>query len=176
MANVAKLGLGHLLWQLRHVFKRKQGLKVCLTHRRPKKSAPCCGMRWRPLRKGLFFGGRICRRISSGGAQFLYASLVSPDERQIDGIAAQDLLRFYKWPWWKSRNARRRCRFYCSCRCFVDSGDVTDAQNCGNILAGIAQFAIRAWVLVETSWKVKNLGFDSSWKKHRTNRGCSCLG
>jgi len=48
----------------------------------------------------------------------------------------------------KSRNAMTgRCRFICSLQgVCLDQAIVTDAQNCGNILAGIAPFAdLSSW-------------------------------
>jgi 4-oxalomesaconate tautomerase len=65
----------------------------------------------------------------------------SPDERQIDGIGGADPLAS------KVAVVKKSARDdadvdYLFLQVFVDQAIVTDAQNCGNILAGIAPFAI----------------------------------
>ena len=65
----------------------------------------------------------------------------SPDPRQIDGMGGADPLTS------KSRSSRKSSREgidvdYLFLQVFVDQAIVTDAQNCGNILAGIGPFAI----------------------------------
>ncbi|MGB0663394.1 MAG: 4-oxalomesaconate tautomerase [Pontibacterium sp.] len=73
----------------------------------------------------------------------------SPDPRQIDGIGGADPLAS------KVAIVRKSTREgvdvdYLFLQVFVDQAVVTDAQNCGNILAGVAPFAIeRGLVAVE---------------------------
>lgn len=73
--------------------------------------------------------------------RFLLGVMGSPDPRQIDGMGGADPLTS------KVAVVRRSRRDgidvdYLFLQVFVDQAIVTDAQNCGNILAGIAPFAI----------------------------------
>ncbi|SDY57777.1 4-oxalomesaconate tautomerase [Citreimonas salinaria] len=72
---------------------------------------------------------------------FLLRIMGSPDPRQIDGMGGADPLT--------SKVAVVRCSErpgvdvdYLFLQVFVDKAVVTDAQNCGNILAGVGPFAI----------------------------------
>jgi 4-oxalomesaconate tautomerase len=72
---------------------------------------------------------------------FLLSVLGSPDPRQIDGMGGADPLTS------KVAVVRRSARAdadvdYLFLQVFVDRPVVTDSQNCGNILAGVAPFAI----------------------------------
>ncbi|WP_369061777.1 4-oxalomesaconate tautomerase [Caulobacter sp. 73W] len=72
---------------------------------------------------------------------FLLGVMGSPDPRQIDGLGAGDPLTS------KVAVVRRSERDgidvdYLFLQVFVDQAIVTDAQNCGNILAGVGPFAI----------------------------------
>jgi 4-oxalomesaconate tautomerase len=72
---------------------------------------------------------------------FLLSVLGSPDPRQIDGMGGADPLTS------KVAVVRRSARTdadvdYLFLQVFVDRPVVTDSQNCGNILAGVAPFAI----------------------------------
>lgn len=72
---------------------------------------------------------------------FLLRVMGSPDPRQIDGLGGADPLTS------KVAVVRRSARpgvdvDYLFLQVFVDRPVVTDAQNCGNILAGIGPFAI----------------------------------
>lgn len=73
--------------------------------------------------------------------RFLLAAMGSPDPRQIDGMGGADPLTS------KVAVIRRSARpgidvDYLFLQVFVDQAIVTDAQNCGNILAGVGPFAI----------------------------------
>jgi 4-oxalomesaconate tautomerase len=73
--------------------------------------------------------------------QFLLSIMGSPDSRQIDGIGGADPLTS------KVAVVKRSARDdadvdYLFLQVFVDQAVVTDAQNCGNLLAGVAPFAI----------------------------------
>src|SRR4029434_4438032 len=73
--------------------------------------------------------------------QFLLGVMGSPDPRQIDGMGGADPLTS------KGAVVRKSERDgidvdYLFLQVFVDQAIVTDAQNCGNILAGIGPFAI----------------------------------
>ncbi|MCC0025811.1 MAG: 4-oxalomesaconate tautomerase [Brucellaceae bacterium] len=72
---------------------------------------------------------------------FLLSMMGSPDSRQIDGMGGADPLTS------KVAVVRKSDRDgvdvdYLFLQVFVDQAIVTDAQNCGNILAGIGPFAI----------------------------------
>lgn len=72
---------------------------------------------------------------------FLLRVMGSPDPRQIDGLGGADPLTS------KVAVVRRSARpgvdvDYLFLQVFVDRAIVTDAQNCGNILAGVGPFAI----------------------------------
>lgn len=72
---------------------------------------------------------------------FLLRAMGSPDERQIDGMGGADPLASKVAV--VSKSSKAGCdvdyHFY---QVFVDQALVSDAQNCGNILAGVAPFAI----------------------------------
>jgi 4-oxalomesaconate tautomerase len=72
---------------------------------------------------------------------FLLAALGSPDARQIDGMGGADPLTSKVAV--VSRSSRPGIDVdYLFLQVFVDAAIVSDAQNCGNILAGVAPFAI----------------------------------
>jgi 4-oxalomesaconate tautomerase len=71
----------------------------------------------------------------------LLAVMGSPDPRQIDGIGGADPLTSKVAI--VSRSTRPGIDVdYLFCQVWVDKGEVSTAQNCGNILAGVAPFAI----------------------------------
>jgi 4-oxalomesaconate tautomerase len=72
---------------------------------------------------------------------FLLAIMGSPDPRQIDGLGGADPLTSKVAV--VSKSARQGIDVdYLFLQVFVDQAIVTDAQNCGNILAGVGPFAI----------------------------------
>ncbi|QUX93267.1 4-oxalomesaconate tautomerase [Marinomonas sp. A3A] len=104
------------------------------------KSAPCMWMRG-GTSKGAYFLAEDLPADVDARAQFLLRVMGSPDERQIDGIGGADPLAS------KVAVVKKSARDdadvdYLFLQVFVDQAIVTDAQNCGNILAGIAPFAI----------------------------------
>lgn len=104
------------------------------------KSAPCMWMRG-GTSKGAYFLATDLPTDVEARAQFLLRVMGSPDERQIDGIGGADPLAS------KVAVVKKSVRDdadvdYLFLQVFVDQAIVTDAQNCGNILAGIAPFAI----------------------------------
>ena len=81
--------------------------------------------------------------------KFLLRVMGSPDPRQIDGMGGADPLTSKIAV--VSKSARPGIDVdYLFLQVFVDQAIVTDAQNCGNILAGVAPFAIERG-LVETT-------------------------
>lgn len=72
---------------------------------------------------------------------FLLGVMGSPDPRQIDGMGGADPLTS-KVAVVKPSNREDADVDYLFLQVFVDQAIVTDAQNCGNILAGVGPFAI----------------------------------
>lgn len=80
---------------------------------------------------------------------FLLRVMGSPDPRQIDGMGGADPLTSKVAV--VSRSARDGIDVdYLFLQVFVDQAIVTDAQNCGNILAGIGPFAIERGLVAAT--------------------------
>ncbi|PLX37676.1 MAG: 4-oxalomesaconate tautomerase [Hyphomicrobiales bacterium] len=97
-------------------------------------------MRGGTSKGGYFVGDELPTDIAERD-QFLLDVMGSPDPRQIDGMGGADPLTS------KVGVVRRSEREgvdvdYLFLQVFVDQAIVTDAQNCGNILAGIGPFAI----------------------------------
>ncbi|WP_421856667.1 4-oxalomesaconate tautomerase [Marinomonas sp.] len=104
------------------------------------KSAPCMWMRGGTSKGAYFLAADLPTDIDAR-AQFLLRVMGSPDERQIDGIGGADPLASKVAVVKKSERDDADVD-YLFLQVFVDQAIVTDAQNCGNILAGIAPFAI----------------------------------
>ena len=82
--------------------------------------------------------------------QFLLDIMGSPDIRQIDGIGGADPLTSKVAVVQKSKRSDVDVD-YLFLQVFVDQAIVTDAQNCGNILTGVAPFAIERGLVAATS-------------------------
>lgn len=97
-------------------------------------------MRGGTSKGGYFLADDLPADVAARDA-FLLRVMGSPDPRQIDGLGAGDPLTS------KVAVVRRSEREgidvdYLFLQVFVDQAIVTDAQNCGNILAGVGPFAI----------------------------------
>ena len=80
---------------------------------------------------------------------FLLAVMGSPDPRQIDGMGGADPLTSKVAV--VSKSTREGIDVdYLFLQVFVDQAIVTDAQNCGNILAGVGPFAIERGLVAAT--------------------------
>jgi len=91
--------------------------------------------------KGGYFLAEDLPRDPVQRDEFLLAAMGSPDPRQIDGMGGADPLTS------KVAIVSRSDRVgvdveYLFLQVFVDQATVSDAQNCGNMLAGVAPFAI----------------------------------
>lgn len=91
--------------------------------------------------KGAYFLADDLPADSNERDQFLLKIMGSPDERQIDGIGGADPLTS------KVAIVKKSARDgidvdYLFLQVYVDQALVSDAQNCGNILAGVGPFAI----------------------------------
>ncbi|MBB3589710.1 4-oxalomesaconate tautomerase [Rhizobium sp. BK529] len=100
------------------------------------------GVRCMWMRGGTSKGGYfLAEDLPKDRDDFLLRVMGSPDPRQIDGMGGADPLTS------KVAVIKRSERFgvdvdYLFLQVFVDEPIVTDAQNCGNILAGVGPFAI----------------------------------
>jgi 4-oxalomesaconate tautomerase len=97
-------------------------------------------MRGGTSKGGYFLADDLPADVAARDA-FLLGVMGSPDKRQIDGMGGADPLTS------KVAVVRRSQRpgidvDYLFLQVFVDQPIVTDAQNCGNILAGVGPFAI----------------------------------
>ncbi|MEX4006698.1 4-oxalomesaconate tautomerase [Neoaquamicrobium sediminum] len=100
----------------------------------------CMWMRGGTSKGGYFLASDLPADPAARDA-FLLRVMGSPDPRQIDGMGGADPLTS------KVAVVRKSARpgvdvDYLFLQVFVDRPVVTDAQNCGNILAGVAPFAI----------------------------------
>lgn len=101
---------------------------------------PCMWMRGGTSKGGYFLAEDLPAEAAARDA-FLLRVMGSPDARQIDGMGGADPLTS------KVAVVRKSERpgvdvDYLFLQVFVDRPVVTDAQNCGNILAGVGPFAI----------------------------------
>ena len=91
--------------------------------------------------KGAFFVADDLPADSAKRDAFLLRMMGSPDPRQIDGMGGADPLTSKVAV--VSRSDREGVDVdYLFLQVFVDQAIVTDAQNCGNILAGVGPFSI----------------------------------
>ncbi|PXA95268.1 4-oxalomesaconate tautomerase [Nostoc sp. 3335mG] len=106
----------------------------------PATSARCMWMRGGSSKGGYFLKDDLPAGLAERDA-FLLRVMGSPDPRQIDGMGGADPLTSKVAV--VSRSDRDGVDVdYLFLQVFVDQAIVTDAQNCGNILAGVGPFAI----------------------------------
>ncbi|CCQ74516.1 conserved protein of unknown function [Magnetospira sp. QH-2] len=91
--------------------------------------------------KGGYFLADDLPRDGAARDAFLLAVMGSPDDRQIDGMGGADPLTSKVAVVKKSQRPGVDVD-YLFLQVFVDQAIITDAQNCGNILAGVGPFAI----------------------------------
>ena len=112
------------------------------------KGIPCMWMRG-GTSKGAYFVGSDLPAVPDARDALLLHLMGSPDPRQIDGVGGGDPLTS-KVAIVKPSDRSDADVDYLFLQVFVDQAIVSDAQNCGNILAGVAPFAIeRGMVAVE---------------------------
>jgi 4-oxalomesaconate tautomerase len=104
------------------------------------KSARCMWMRGGTSKGGYFLKDDLPADAMERNA-FLLSIMGSPDPRQIDGMGGADPLTSKVAVISKSERDGIDVD-YLFLQVFVDEAIVSDAQNCGNILAGVAPFAI----------------------------------
>jgi 4-oxalomesaconate tautomerase len=106
----------------------------------PDTAIPCLWMRGGTSRGGYFLADDLPADLAARDA-FLLRVMGSPDPRQIDGLGGADPLTSKVAVIRKSQREGVDVD-YLFLQVFVDRPIVTDAQNCGNILAGVGPFAI----------------------------------
>jgi 4-oxalomesaconate tautomerase len=111
-------------------------------------SAPVMWMRGGTSKGGYFLASDLPDDTAARDA-FLLGVMGSPDPRQIDGMGGADPLTSKVAVVKKSERAGIDVD-YLFLQVFVDQAIVTDAQNCGNILAGIGPFAIERGLVAAT--------------------------
>ncbi len=109
---------------------------------------PCMWMRGGTSKGGYFLADDLPADTATRDA-FLLRVMGSPDPRQIDGVGGADPLTS------KVAVVARSDRpgvdvDYLFLQVFVDRSIVTDAQNCGNLLAGVGPFAIERGLVAAT--------------------------
>lgn len=107
--------------------------------------APCMWMRGGTSKGGYFVASDLPSGIAARDA-FLLSIMGSPDKRQIDGMGGADPLTS-KVAVVKKSDRDGIDVDYLFLQVVVDQAIVTDAQNCGNILAGVAPFAIERGIV-----------------------------
>ena len=103
-------------------------------------SAPCMWMRGGTSKGGYFLESDLPQDTAARDT-FLLGVMGSPDPRQIDGMGGADPLTS-KVAVVRPSNREGIDVDYLFLQVFVDRPIVTDAQNCGNILAGVGPFAL----------------------------------
>ena len=111
-------------------------------------SAPCMWMRGGTSKGGYFLKEDLPVDTAARDA-FLLGVMASPDPRQIDGMGGADPLTSKVAVVAKSTREGIDVD-YLFLQVFVDQAIVTDAQNCGNILAGIGPLAIERGLVAAT--------------------------
>jgi len=109
------------------------------------KGARCMWMRGGTSKGGFFVAQDLPQDIKARDA-FLLTIMGSPDMRQIDGMGGADPLTSKVAVVKKSTRAGIDVD-YLFLQVMVDQAIVTDAQNCGNMLAGVGPFAIERGLL-----------------------------
>ncbi len=111
-------------------------------------AARCMWMRGGTSKGGYFLRDELPEDVAARDA-FLLGVMGSPDKLQIDGMGGADPLTS------KVAVVNKSSRpgvdvDYLFLQVFVDQAIVTDAQNCGNILAGVGPFAIERGLVAAT--------------------------
>lgn len=126
-------------------------------------SAPCMWMRGGTSKGGFFVRDDLPADTSTRDA-FLLRMMGSPDSRQIDGMGGADPLTSKVAV--VSQSSRDGIDVdYLFLQVFTDQAIVTDAQNCGNILAGVGPFAIERGLVAATGDQTRVVIFMENTKQ-----------
>jgi 4-oxalomesaconate tautomerase len=107
---------------------------------------PCYIMRG-GTSKGLYFLAEDLPKVPSERNHILLKLMGSPDERQIDGLGGAHPLTSKVAIVGKSARPDADVD-YLFLQVVVDKAEVSDAQNCGNLLAGVGPFAIEKNLII----------------------------
>jgi 4-oxalomesaconate tautomerase len=113
----------------------------------------CMWMRGGTSKGGFFLASDMPAETEARDA-FLLHAMGSPDPRQIDGMGGADPLTSKVAVVSKSDRDGVHVD-YLFLQVFVDQAIVTDAQNCGNMLAGVGPFAIERGLVPATGNETK---------------------
>jgi len=100
--------------------------------------------------KGLYFLAADLPALEDERNRILLAAMGSPDERQVDGMGGAHPLTS-KVAIVSPANEPGTDVDYLFLQVVVDRDEVSDAQNCGNILAGVGPFAIERGLVAATN-------------------------
>ncbi len=117
------------------------------------KGVACTWMRGGTSKGGFFLASDLPADKAERDA-FLLRAMGSPDPRQIDGMGGADPLTSKVAVVSKSQRDGVDVE-YLFLQVFVDQAIVTDAQNCGNMLAGVGPFAIERGLVSATDDETK---------------------
>ena len=117
------------------------------------KGIPCTWMRG-GTSKGAYFLEHDLPVVEAERDALLLSVMGSPDPRQIDGIGGADPLTSKVAVVAASERPDADVD-YLFLQVFVDRAVVTDRQNCGNILAGVAQFAVEKGLVQAADGRTK---------------------
>ena len=117
------------------------------------KGIPCTWMRG-GTSKGAYFLARDLPAAEAERDALLLSVMGSPDPRQIDGIGGADPLTS-KVAVVSASDRHDADVDYLFLQVFVDRAIVTDRQNCGNILSGVAQFAVERGLVRATDGRTE---------------------
>lgn len=116
-------------------------------------STPCMWMRGGTSKGGYFLADDLPGDVAARDA-FLLRVMGSPDPRQIDGMGGADPLTSKVAI--VSASSREGIDVeYLFLQVFVDQAIVSDAQNCGNILAGVGPFAIERGIVTASEGETR---------------------
>ena len=141
---------------------RGEGPEICLTG-----GVRCMWMRGGTSKGGYFLADDLPGR-SPRATPSCCAVMGSPDPRQIDGMGGADPLTSKVAVVAQVRRGRASTSTICSCRSSSTRPIVTDAQNCGNILAGVGPFAIERGLVAARGRRDR--GRASSWRTPARSR------
>ena len=129
--------------------------------------APACGCAAAP-RRAAISSPTTCRRTPPRATPSCSRSWARPTPRQIDGMGGADPLTSKVAVVRQVRARRASTSTICSCRSSSTRPIVTDAQNCGNILAGVGPFAIERGLVGGAGRRDR--GARSSWRTPARSR------
>ena len=108
--------------------------------------------------KGLYFRAQICPTERWARDRVLLAAMGSPDIRQIDGVGGAHPLTSKVAVVGPATRPDADVD-YLFLQVAVDKAEVSDSQNCGNILAGVGPWAIENGLVRSSPDATRRCGF-----------------